>query len=161
MITVHTPPTKVHLCCLKNSLFLGGSIEMGAADNWQEKLIKRLEELQVVDLDILNPRREHWDSSWVQDKRNPVFREQVEWELVCQEESDLNVYYFDPNTKSPITLLELGLFSSGTPVVVCCPDGYFRKGNVDIVCERYNIDTVVSLEELAIYIRNFFLMKSW
>jgi hypothetical protein len=47
--------------------------------------------------------------------------------------------YFDPNTKSPISLLELGLFASSKKLIVCCPDGFWRKGNVRIVCELYNI----------------------
>jgi hypothetical protein len=30
---------------------------------------------------VLNPRREDWDSSWIQSIDNPQFREQVEWEI--------------------------------------------------------------------------------
>ena len=46
--------------------------------------------------------------------------------------------YFSPETKSPITLLELGLFAEKN-IIVCCPSGFWRKGNVDIVCTRYGI----------------------
>jgi len=56
--------------------------------------------------------------------------------------------YFDKNTKSPITLLELGLFARSGKLVVCCPDGFWRKGNVAIVCERYRVQQVDSLEQL-------------
>jgi hypothetical protein len=47
--------------------------------------------------------------------------------------------YLDPNTKSPISLLELGLVAERDTAVVCCPDGFWRKGNIEIVCERENI----------------------
>jgi hypothetical protein len=42
--------------------------------------------------------------------------------------------YFDPKGQSPITLLELGLFHD-KDIIVCCPEGFWRKGNVDVnVC---------------------------
>lgn len=126
------------------TIFLAGSIEMGAAELWQDKVTNAL---QNYDVTILNPRRDDWDSSWTQEKTNPQFREQVEWELSAQELSDLTVMYFDPKTKSPITLLELGLFSGG-PLLVCCPKGFWRKGNIDIVCERYRIPLFETLDEL-------------
>ena len=58
--------------------------------------------------------------------------------------------YFDPKTKSPITLLELGIFGIMKPnyLIVCCPKGYWRKGNVDIVCERYGISQVNTINAL-------------
>ena len=53
------------------------------------------------------------------------------------------MFYFDPKTKSPITLMELGNQSPwnrmGKDIVVCCPDEFWRKGNVDILCDRYGI----------------------
>jgi hypothetical protein len=44
--------------------------------------------------------------------------------------------YFSPKTQSPISLLELGKFAGRKDMVVCCPKGFWRKGNVDIVCTR-------------------------
>jgi hypothetical protein len=59
---------------------------------------------------------------------------------------------FDPNTKSPISLLELGLHASSEKMVVICPEGFWRKGNVDIVCEKHNIKQVKDIDELVEYI---------
>lgn len=39
-------------------------------------------------------------------------------------------------------------------VVVCCPEGFFRKGNVDIFCEFSGINMVDSLDDLVAYIRD-------
>lgn len=129
------------------SVFLAGSIEMNTAQNWQEVLEKLLKDEPII---ILNPRRDAWDLSWEQKISNPIFKGQVDWELDGQEkESDVIAMYFDPDTKSPITLLELGLFAKTGKLVVCCPDGFWRKGNVDIVCERYGIKQVNTLEELT------------
>jgi hypothetical protein len=45
-------------------------------------------------------------------------------------------------------LLELGLFARSGKMVVCCPGGYWRRGNVQIVCKRFGILLVDTLEEL-------------
>jgi len=122
---------------------------MGVAENWQARVEKGLSESGVI---IFNPRRDDWDSSWVQAKDNPQFREQVEWELSAMEKANVIAMYFDPETKSPISLLELGLFGSTGKMIVCCPSGFWRKGNVDIVCERYHIKQVDSLDDLILRI---------
>ena len=142
------PPSKF-LDFPHNSIFLAGSIEMGMAENWQSKVVKELEDFYGV---IYNPRRDEWDNSWKQEKENPKFYEQVSWELNALEYSRQVFMYLAPDTKSPIPLLELGLVADKQKCIVCCPDGFWRKGNVEIVCTKYNIpffDTYeAAMEEL-------------
>lgn len=128
------------------TVFLAGSIEMGAAENWQDRVARLLEDTNWT---VLNPRRDDWDNSWEQKISHPAFNEQVSWELQGLESSDMVIVYFDPNTKAPITLLEFGLLAGrSTPnMLVICPEGFYRKGNVDIVCERYRIKQCSTLEE--------------
>jgi len=133
------------------SIFLAGSIEMGLAEDWQSMIEK---ELDGHNLTIYNPRRDSWDSSWVQSIHNEEFREQVEWELDHLDKSDVIVMYFDENTKSPISLLELGLYASSGKMIVYCPEGFWRKGNVDIVAQRYDITQVNSFNELLIALKS-------
>lgn len=139
-------------CLSEQSVFLGGSIEMGQAEDWQTRLTEMLADTSLL---VLNPRRDDWDSSWKQVADNLQFREQVEWELAAQEHADYLVYYFSPGTKSPITLLEFGLFSRRKGTIVCCPDGFWRKGNVDIACERYGVWQVHTLDAIADRIRSY------
>ena len=125
------------------SVFLAGSIEVGVAERWQDIVINALSD---EDITLLNPRRASWDASWKQDIENPVFKEQVSWELDALEKASMIIMYFDKNTKSPITLLELGLYAQSGKLLVCCPDGFWRKGNVDIVCERYKIEVLTDFK---------------
>lgn len=118
------------------TIFLAGSIEMGGATDWQTELVVALGTRNVT---VLNPRRDEWDASWKQSIEEPKFREQVEWELDGLERADLVAMWFEPSTKAPITLLELGLTARGDKLVVGCPDGYWRKGNIEVVCERFGI----------------------
>ncbi len=128
------------------TIFLAGSIEMGAAELWQDRVAALLKDTHWT---LLNPRRDDWDSSWEQSINNPQFCEQVQWELQGIEDSEYVLLYFDPKTKSPITLLELGYVAGidSQKLLVVCPEGYWRKGNVDVVCDRYRIKQFTSLEK--------------
>lgn len=116
---------------------------MGAAENWQTKIVNKFSCGNVV---FLNPRRDDWDSSWTQTLESEQFVEQVNWELSSLEQADIVFMYYDPSTKSPISLLEMGLFAKTGKLIVVCPDGFWRKGNVQIVCGRYGIPLFDSLE---------------
>lgn len=118
------------------AIFLAGSIEMGKAEDWQSQVQT---ELSDIDVTIFNPRRDDWDSSWIQRETNPEFNHQVNWELDHLERSDIIFMYFAPDTMSPISLLELGMFADSRKMIICCPTNFWRRGNVEIVCSRFGI----------------------
>ncbi len=120
----------------KQYVFLAGSIEMGTVEDWQSRVAESLKDTNWT---LWNPRRDSWYKSWEQSIKNDQFRGQVEWELQGQEQADKILMYFSPVTKAPITLLELGLFANSGKLIVVCPQGFWRKGNVEIVCDRYKI----------------------
>ena len=139
-----------HKRIVPRSVFLAGSIEMGAAEDWQEIVTEAARKKygnRKSEHFIFNPRREEWDSSWKQTIDSPKFYEQVSWELTALDCAQRIFMYYDPTSKSPISLLELGLHARGKRLIVCCPDGYWRKGNVEIVCSKYKIDLYNDLEE--------------
>lgn len=146
MATVLKPPTALPSGVTLPSVFLAGSIEMGRAEDWQATVAAALQDEALL---LLNPRRDDWDASWEQSRAHPQFVAQVTWELEAQERADLIAMYFAPETYAPITLLELGLFAASGKLLVCCPLGYWRKGNVDVVCERYGIPQVPTLADLC------------
>lgn len=135
------PPNNAFLHQAAPMVFLAGSIEMGKARHWQQEM-EAFFETNYPHMIVANPRRDNWDSSWEQSIQHSLFSEQVNWELDHLEQSQVVVFYFDETTKSPVTLLELGKILEHTDtkkVFVCCPYGFWRKGNVDIVCSRKNV----------------------
>lgn len=126
-------------------VFLGGSIDMGSAPDWQRQVIEALKADDVV---LLNPRRPDWNPAWKPEASEPEFRRQVEWELAALDSADVVILYLAPGSQSPVSLLELGLHARSGKVVLLCPPGFWRKGNVDITGERYGIKQVESLDEL-------------
>ena len=150
MAIILKPPAPLSFDDRLPSVFLAGSIDLGAAEDWQSTFCRALEGERCV---VLNPRREEWDSSWRQSIDDPNLREQVEWELEAQERATWIAMYFEPSSKAPITMLELGLFARTRKVIVCCPEGFWRKGNVDIVCARYGVETAPTRDALLAEIR--------
>ena len=118
----------------KFTIFLGGSIEMGKAELWQEALTEKLKDF---DIRILNPRRDDYDAGQKQSIDNPYFKEQVTWELDGLDRADLIVMYLQPDTLSPISMMEIGLYINtldwNKQMIICCPSGFWRRGNIEII----------------------------
>ncbi|KAI2633351.1 hypothetical protein GGS21DRAFT_130767 [Xylaria nigripes] len=127
------------------SVFLAGSTSPTDDRNWRESLIELLADQPFT---IYNPQRPSWDETWLENISFEPYRTQVEWELDMQEVADMVVLYFHPATKAPVSLLELGLSARTGKVIVVCPEGYWKRGNVQIVCKRHGIEMVEDVLEL-------------
>jgi hypothetical protein len=143
---VHKPPLRPTVT--RPSVVLYGAIQPEPA--WQTSLAASLSDLPV---DILDPRRDDWDSSWKEDISDPKFKQQVEWEMDHAKVADVIVFYFPPGALTPVALLELGMYAGTGKVVVCCPQGFYKRGNVQIVCLRYGIDVLDDLDALREQVR--------
>jgi len=159
MINVYNAPEKVPNDNTRIRVFLAGTIDNGESKNWQRELVDYLlEKFPFANIDVLNPRRPDWDSTWENSASNPKFRQQVEWELDMLESSDVVVMVFWENSKSPISLLELGLFEH-KHVLVFCPHEFYRKGNIDIVCKRKGIPVKEEWEEYKFLVKRLIEAK--
>src|SRR5689334_8366089 len=115
MSTVIKPPSPIPERFDAPSMFLAGSIDNGAAEDWQARFAAGLAAHDVV---LLNPRRDNWTTTVKQRAADPEFAAQVEWELAGLERADWIAMYFAPSTKAPISLLELGLFARSGRLLV-------------------------------------------
>lgn len=126
------------------TLFLAGAIDQGRAEPWQDEVLAQLSDLDVV---VLNPRRSDWRPEWSERGDHPEFVRQVQWELEGIESVDLVLMVFPEGSTAPVSLIELGLRSRLGGMTVVCPIGFWRKGNVDLVCDRYAIPRYETLAE--------------
>jgi hypothetical protein len=134
----------------KKSIFLAGTIDMGNSTDWQTETIELIHyRYGPFHFNIINPRRKDWDSSWVQEYQNPNFYQQVNWELSALEAADVIIVYFAAGSQSPITLMELGLYAGSGKCLVVCEDGFWRKGNVEIVCDNYDIPMYETIKDVV------------
>ncbi len=140
------PPAPLAIDDRARVVFLAGSIEMGAAEDWQSRIAAQLADRDVV---VLNPRRDELDASWRQSIEEPKFRTQVEWELDGLERADVIAMWFAAETRSPITLLELGLHARGGKLIIGCPPGFWRRGNIEVVAARYGVPLLATWDAFA------------
>ncbi|KAH9985376.1 hypothetical protein F4779DRAFT_612137 [Xylariaceae sp. FL0662B] len=123
------------------SVFLAGTTAKTNHPDWRESLTKGLAEFPIT---IINPYQADWDSSWREDITFEPYHEQVNWELDMQDQADMVVVFFHPETQVPLSLLELGLSARAGKAIVWWLEGYWKRGNVEIVCQRYGIEMVES-----------------
>jgi hypothetical protein len=136
----------------KNTVFIGGSINMGSSPDWQKGVAQRL--LDKFDkLWVFNPRRDDWDPEAKQSIKNNYFRKQVEWEIHHLDNCSVAYFHIHKDGLSPISLYELGYMThKDTKVIVCAHPEFARFGNLDIYKSlghfQMYTDFETSIEEL-------------
>ena len=139
----------------KITFFLAGSIEMGNARRWQDYILNMVSrrKINTDKFVFFNPFKKHFDINIGNTIKDKDFNNQVSWEWDKLESSDYIIFNFEPDTKSPISLLELGAYCrSGNVKVVCCPPEFWKYGNVEFICDRYKIPLVKHLEDIINYV---------
>lgn len=145
--------------CNVSRLFLAGTIDAGNSNNWQKDYIQQMTQLAFdvsccrsdekgydADKDVIliyNPRREKYpeDNSY-------ELEYQIQWELDSLELCDSIYMNILPDSKSPITLMELGLYARSGKLKVVCPKEFYRYENVKQVCKKYHIPFKNSHDDL-------------
>lgn len=121
-------------------VFLAGTIDMGNSRDWQAEMYDHFTKSGGRYI-LFNPRQEKWDPS-----RPGEMDYQVRWELEHLEQADLILMYILGTSKSPISLLEMGLHARGGKMVVICEEDFYRYDNVRITCDYYGVPLFTSLD---------------
>ena len=128
------------------SVFLAGTIDNDNSLNWQDKVIIELINLGVKKLNIYNPRRKHW----IPNPSKEDIEYQIKWEQEHLDKADVIAMVLLDDSKSPISLLEMGLYAKSKKLVVFCTPKFYRWDNVHLTCEKYHIELVQDLTPLII-----------
>ena len=122
-------------------IFLAGTIDMGKSVDWQKATCDWFRALPGRYL-LFNPRRDKGLSGEMSD-----FEHQVNWELEHLEKADLIIMNILASSKSPITLLEMGLFMRSGKLRVICEPGFYRYDNVRLTCVRYGVPLYQNMDD--------------
>ena len=143
-----TPETIVNKGANKlnaKSVFLAGTIDNGDSLNWQDKVIMELINLGI-ECEAFNPRREHWNPNPTKEDMET----QIKWEQDHLDRADIIAMVLLDDSKSPISLLEMGLYAKSKKLIVFCTPKFYRFDNVRLTCEKYHIPLVQDLHPLII-----------
>ncbi|MCB9450127.1 MAG: nucleoside 2-deoxyribosyltransferase domain-containing protein [Anaerolineaceae bacterium] len=111
---------------------------MGRALDWQSWVIEQLR--KEPGLILLNPRR----ADFTPDKLD----EQIMWELRELEEADIILMWFPARSEAPISLLETGLYMKSGKLILGVEEGYYRKRNLELTAQYYNVPVHLTLDSL-------------
>lgn len=144
-------------------VFLAGSIDMGAATDWQSKLIAHAgcSFDENDNITFYNPRRTGGFSG-EQTLEDDDFAAQVNWEIDRIDRANIVVFYITAESWAPITLWELGYFlgkqealkdiadcNQRQRIVIGVEQGFWRRGNIEVMCDRLGILLVDNLIDVA------------
>ena len=128
----------------KSYYFLAGSMDFNSGDSWREKVVNELKESVC----IFDPTRiEHNDFSDAQ------MKEHIEWELDALALSDRILLNLLPSSKSPISLVELGLYVESAKLIVVCPESFYQRRYIETICNKYDTVLFDNLDEGIEYIK--------
>lgn len=114
------------------SIFLAGTIDNGNSTDWQNDLIFGIRNEVPNNFIVYNPRRENWNINASEDEMN----QQINWEQNNLENASLIVMVLLDESKSPISLMELGEFCKSQKIMVFCTKEFYRFQNVKDLCKR-------------------------
>lgn len=126
---VYTSKVELPLKEGENYCFLAGSIDINSEGNWRAKVVNEMKDLWR----FFNPTRLEHDTF-----SDSQMNTHIEWELDALELSDKILLNLLPNAKSPISLVELGLYVKTSKLIVVCPDQFYQKRYVNAICKKYN-----------------------
>ena len=153
LFNLYTPPNPIIFKNKEVSLFLAGTIDNGAAVDWQKEFVTNIQDFTkkykpaeftyASYLAIYNPRRPDWNPNTPYTYTNADMYQQINWEMKALKHASYIIFNFLPNSDSMISLLELGLYAdSGKILAVCCPDEYKKSANVHAVCDEFKIPLI-------------------
>ncbi len=129
----------------KDYCFLAGSIDLDLSGNWRKAVIEEIND----SMHFFDPTRT--DHNKLNDTQ---MKEHIKWELDALNLSDRILLNFLPNAKSPISLAELGMYVRSSKLMVVCPDQFYQRRYVGVLCDKYDTPFFDSLEEAVKHLKD-------
>ena len=67
---------------------------------------------------------------------------QIKWEQDYLDKANVIAMVLLDDSKSPISLLEMGLYANTDKLIVFCTPNFYRWDNVRLTCEKYHIELI-------------------
>ncbi len=141
-------------------IFLAGSIDGDNDNHWRKETISYIKKIWFENIDnknsitIYNPLR---DEEWSFDME----AEQAAWDISMLNISDYIIMNLMGDSVSPVSLLELGLFSSSSKLFLSIEDTYVRKNIAELYYSCYGYNRIYkNLQETVNFIQHDWIKKN-
>ncbi|TYA78616.1 nucleoside 2-deoxyribosyltransferase domain-containing protein [Seonamhaeicola marinus] len=121
----------------KDYVFLAGSIDLNLDGNWREQVINLIgDKVHFIDPTISG-----------HDAMNDLQMEShINWELDMLDLADKVFLNFLEESKSPISLVELGMYTRTSKLIVVCPNAFYKSRYIKTLCKKYKIPLFTTLD---------------
>jgi len=123
----------------KPSLFLAGSMDIKGQTNWRERATEQFQAYYH----IFDPT--HTNHSNLNDTE---MSKHIKWEWEALNRSDLILLNFTAQAKSPMSLLELGMYISSGKIVVVCPKEFYQAHYINTLCTEHKVPIFESIDDI-------------
>jgi len=123
-------------------IFLAGSIDY-SINNWRNQLSEKFSD----QYHFLDPT--HHNLSCLS---NEELKKHIQWELDGLSIADLIILNLLPNSQSPISLVEMGLYVKSGKLIVICPKEFYKSRYVYTLCEKYNAPVFNEIKQVEVYL---------
>ncbi len=123
----------------KPSIFLAGSMAIGDRMNWRTRAINTFEKRYH----LFDPTNVHHA-----DLNDSEMSKHIKWEWEALKHSDAILFNFNAESKSPISLLELGMYIRSEKIVVVCPKEFYQSHYIETLCSEEQVPLFQSIEEV-------------
>lgn len=123
----------------KARIFLAGSMATGSQVNWRQTVIDAFGEKYH----FLDPTNLKHDSLTDVEMRN-----HIKWEFDGLRIADFILLNFLPDSLSPISMVELGMYIASKKLIVVCPKEFYKWRYIDTLCKEHNTLIFNQLEEV-------------
>ena len=121
-------------------VFLAGSIDFNLKGNWRKRVVETRSDFHFIDPTC--PNHDDLDDEQMQNHIN--------WELGGMEMADYILLNFLPEAKSPISLVELGLYVRSGKLIVVCPTEFYQSRYVNTLCKKYNCPVYKNMAQVKL-----------
>ncbi len=128
----------------QRSIFLAGSMDHKQEGSWREEIIA-----EFGTNDIFDPTNTHHD-----ELNTEQMKHHIVWELGALQQSDLILLNFLKESKSPISLVELGMYVTSNKLIFICPKEFYKSDYVHTLCNKYNTPIFNTLNEAKTLLKN-------
>lgn len=121
----------------KDYVFLAGSIDLNLDGNWRQEVTDQVgDKVHFIDPTISG--HDAMDDLQMENHIN--------WELDMLNLADKVFLNFLPESKSPISLIELGMYARTSKLIVVCPNAFFKSRYIKTLCKKYKIPLFTTVD---------------
>ncbi|MFK7786732.1 MAG: nucleoside 2-deoxyribosyltransferase domain-containing protein [Crocinitomicaceae bacterium] len=123
----------------RTCIFLAGSMAQESSSNWRKTVVNQFGDTYH----FFVPTHPNHDQTG-----DDEMKTHIEWELNGLAKADFILLNFLADARSPISMVEMGMYIQSGKLIVVCPKNFYKRRYVETLCEKYTTPLFNHLDQL-------------